>query len=159
LLSELAAADPGAPDEVWDSDGPDEFTGADCSDEADESEPQAASRRTAKSTLAIRRTPIPFFIKIASFVLRPISDPSLKTDKCPDKHKSARAGAQAHLEPAHDLLPREAAALLLGQSAVRRASLSLLLDACPLCRFSFRCPLLRGARANRWRWRLDLCVT
>jgi len=72
LLAWLAAADPYAPD-----DDSDDIAGADPSGEADESSSQATSRTRAKSAPAISRTPIPFFMMIASFVLRSVSDASL----------------------------------------------------------------------------------
>jgi len=92
LLAELADAR-----ECVAADGSDEVEGADCSGEADESEPQAASRTRAKSAPAIRRTPIPFFMMITSFLLRSVSDASLKAGKSPEDDKNAYAGAQANL--------------------------------------------------------------
>jgi hypothetical protein len=134
-LAELADAS-----ECVAADGSDEVEGADCSGEADESEPQAASRTRANSAPAISRTPIPFLMMIASFVLRSVSNASLKAGKSPYGRKNAYAGTQADLQPAHGLLPREAAALvLLGGSLVTgRVGLGLLLAPCPLC-----CRLLR----------------
>jgi hypothetical protein len=68
-LAKLAAAGACVPDDGSDADGPDEVAAADSSDEADEPESQAASRTRDKSALATSRTPIPFFMKIASYLL------------------------------------------------------------------------------------------
>jgi hypothetical protein len=137
-LSELPATDAYAPDDASDADCPDDVAGPDSSGEADESEPQAASRTRAKSAPTISRTPIPFFMMIASSVLWSVSDASLKTSESPNNHKNAYASAQADLQPEHDLLPREAIALLLGSRLdLRRASLSFLFDLGPLRRRLF----------------------